>query len=143
MGNKTFLSFATVSQALRTIPLPDIDGVVGIGRGGVVPASLLAYRLQCDLRIVHVNYRDDDHCPRYAQPQWLEGALSDLPAASRLLLVDDVAVSGKTLAFVASQLTGHIVTTLVLKGAADRVVFPEIATCVHWPWNAVSPVTYH
>ena len=55
--------------------------------------------------------------------------------ATRILLVDDVSVSGQTLATVQARLRNFTVTTLVLKGKADLVVFPQLATCVRWPWK--------
>ena len=135
MDNKVSLSFATISEALREFPLPEVDHVVGIGRGGVVPASLIAHQLQRKLSIVWVNYRHDDNQPAHDLPQWLESELSHFDADARILLVDDVAVSGQTLAAVKERLSDYAVTTLVLKGTADLVVFPTIATCVHWPWQ--------
>lgn len=135
MDNKVSLSFATISEALRELPLPEVDHVVGIGRGGVVPASLIAHQLQRELSIVWVNYRHDDNQPAHDHPQWLESELPYFDADARILLVDDVAVSGQTLAAVKERLSDYAVTTLVLKGTADWVVFPTIATCVHWPWR--------
>ena len=72
MEHKTSLAFTTISEALRTFPLPETDCVIGIGRGGVVPASLIAHQLGCDLRIVQVNYRDDNNRPAHEQPQWIQ-----------------------------------------------------------------------
>ena len=138
MSHKTTLSFTTISEALRAFPLPQTDCVVGIGRGGTVPASLIAHQLRCDLHMVQVNYRDDANQPSYEQPRWLQEELPKLNPTTRILLVDDVAVSGKTLTIVKSRLRAYAVTTLVLKGKADLVVFPTIATCVHWPWNVTT-----
>ncbi len=135
MDNKVSLSFAAVSEALREFSLPEVDRVVGIGRGGVVPASLIAHQLQRELSIVWVNYRNDDNQPAYERPQWLDAELPYFDPGDRILLVDDVAVSGQTLAAVKERWSDCAVTTLVLKGTADLVVFPTIATCVHWPWK--------
>ncbi len=135
MDNKVSLSFAAISEALREFPLPEVDRVVGIGRGGVVPASLIAHQLQRELSIVWVNYRNDDNQPAHERPQWQDAELPYFDPGDRILLVDDVAVSGQTLAAVKERLSDFTVTTLVLKGTADLVVFPTIATCVHWPWK--------
>ena len=135
MGHKTSLSFTTVSEALRAFSLPQTDCVIGIGRGGVVPASLIAHQLGCDLHIVQVNYRDDDNRPTYQHPRWIQDTVPDFRPDTRVLLVDDVSVSGQTLATVSARLKDFTVTTLVLKGKADLVVFPDLATCVHWPWK--------
>ena len=60
--------------------------------------------------------------------------LSDL-AGKLILLVDDVSVSGKTMAVALSQLKGLSVKTFAMKGKADYVLFPDIQDCVKWPWK--------
>ncbi|MEM8970289.1 MAG: hypothetical protein AAGE93_27990, partial [Bacteroidota bacterium] len=55
-----------------------------------------------------------------------------------ILLVDDVSVTGKTLKTVKAELAEYRVTTFVLKGKADLVVFPDIGTCVDWPWKSIN-----
>lgn len=135
---KVALSFQTISQAIRQLSLPPFDLVVGIGRGGVVPASLIAHTFGLDLAVVQFNYRDDANQPRHAVPQLLH--TEALPGGVRsVLLVDDVSVTGKTLEAARALLGGYAVTTLVLKGHADYVLFPEISTCVHWPWQPRQP----
>lgn len=54
-----------------------------------------------------------------------------------------MSVTGKTLEKVKKELYGYEVTTLVFKGKADHVLFPEIRTCVEWPWNAVMEQEQH
>ena len=134
--SKVSLSFSEISSRLQKVALPPIDHVVGIARGGIVPACTLAHQLQCELTILRINYRNDDNRPRYEVPQNLSSTLPDLSHAHSLLLVDDVSVSGKTLAL-AKQLLNHPrVYTFTLKGKADFVLFPEVNSCVNWPWNA-------
>ncbi len=136
---KTDIDFDRISRAIRDIALPEVDVVVGIGRGGIVPACLLAYRLERQMIVFPINYRDDENQPRYESPA--VGPAPEVPPQARsVLLVDDVSVSGSTLEAARAAL-GHLhVTTLVLKGTADIVVFPDITTCVNWPWN-VKPNT--
>ncbi len=130
----TPLSFSEISRRLRALPLPQVDLVLGIATGGTVPASLVAHQLGCDLQLVYVNYRDESNAPRYPEPVLF--TLPPLPEGRRrILLVDDVSVSGKTMETVLPLLAGHEVTTLVMKGKADLVLFPEVKTCVQWPWK--------
>ena len=69
----TPLDFTDISARLRAWTFPEkIDGVVGIARGGVVPAALVAHRLGVGLKVLAVNYRDDAHEPRFAAPRVLE-----------------------------------------------------------------------
>ena len=83
------------------------------------------------------NYRDDSNQVRYLRPR-LRCKTSLPEGVDHALLVDDVSVSGKTLDAARGHLNGVRVTTLVLKGAADIVLFPEIANCVAWPWKPLS-----
>ena len=131
---KVDLSFQEIADAIRAVVLPPFDLVVGVGRGGVVPASLLAFHHNTDLAVVHFNYRDDDNQPRYEAP--VLQAPPALPDDIRtMLLVDDVSVTGKTLNAARQLFDGYDVTTLVLKGRADYVLFPDIRSCVNWPWK--------
>ena len=134
MAPKVALDFLTIRQRLRECALPDVDRVVGIGSGGVVPAALTAFQLARPLSILPINFRAADNRPRYEKPQVL-GEIDLPPGEQRLLLVDDVSVSGRTLALAKEILAGHQVTTLVMKGQADIVLFPEIGECVRWPWH--------
>lgn len=132
---KVDLSFQEISQTIHQVELPGFDLVVGVGRGGVVPASLLAYKLGTGLAVVDINYRDDDNQPRHDAPVLLRPP--SIPDGVRtILLVDDVSVTGKTLDAARDLFDGYAVTTLVMKGRADIVLFPNISSCVNWPWKS-------
>lgn len=128
------VDFLTISQALEEIKLPDCQLVVGIAKGGVVPASLVAYKMGCDLKIVHFNYRNEENIPQHSAPL-LVNKITLPENISSILLVDDVAISGKTLASAKELFKNYKVTTMVLRGKADYVLFPELTTCVQWPWK--------
>ncbi len=131
--------FEEISDALHNLTLPSVDLVVGIGSGGIVFASMVAYKLQVPMKIVWISYRAPDHEPLYPSPRLCETISLPLEIEN-ILLVDDVAVSGKTLETAKEILGLFKVTTLVLKGTADIVLFPDIKTCVHWPWNPPKPI---
>ena len=133
-STNTRLAFTDIARRIRHLDLPTVDAVIGIAIGGIVPASLVAYQLDVPLGILQINYRDLNNDPRYEEPQLL--GQDNLPSQpSRILLVDDVAVTGQTLQVATKALAGHDLTTLVLKGQADIVIFAEINTCVDWPWK--------
>jgi uncharacterized protein len=128
------LDFETISTALWKIPLPNVDCIVGIATGGIVPASLLAHQLRRPFYRLTINYRAPDNTPQRPVPELLQ-PVPRLPENARILLVDDVSVSGKTLQLAKELLPGYQIVTFTLKGNADIVVFPEIAECVAWPWK--------
>jgi len=128
------VSFRQVARRMAALPLPEVDLVVGIGESGAVAASLAAAKLGCELFMLPIMFRHPDNRPMFGRPR-LRGPSRRIPAAKRVLLVDDVSVSGKTMALARNALKGRHVTTFVLKGKADLVLFPEITACVSWPWK--------
>ena len=128
------LSFKQITERLKTLNLPEIDLVIGIGSGGVPAATMLAYHLNAELLVMTLNYRDEQNKPRYESPKVIHKPNWQLQN-QRILLVDDVSVSGKTMNAALEQLPGLNVKTLAMKGKADFVLFPEIKDCVKWPWK--------
>lgn len=136
MASKPLIDFQEIGRRIREQSLPPADAVVGIRTGGVVPASLIAFQTGLPLYFIGLNYRrPGDHEPVHAEPVLTAQVPEIPPAYSRLLLVDDVGVSGASLRAASACLPGRQITTLVLKGNADIVLFPEVAGCVQWPWN--------
>ena len=132
----TPLSFREISRRLDDWPFPGgIDGVVGIATGGVVPAALAAQRLGLELKVIALNYRDDANEPRFPEPKLLS-AVPNLGDWRRVLLVDDVYVSGKSWHAARALLPAAVeVLPFVLKGKADFALIREVDGCVQWPWR--------
>jgi len=128
------LSFREITERLKQIQLPETDVVIGIGSGGIPPATMVAYHLNAELQVMVLNYRDEQNTPRYEEPKVLTKPEWKLEG-KRILVVDDVSVSGKTMQAALEQLKGLNVKTLAMKGKADFVLFPEIKDCVKWPWK--------
>ncbi len=128
------ISFESITEALRRTKLPPSDLVVGIGSGGVVFAAMAAYALEAPLRIIWLNYRGLNNTPIHPTPQ-ISQPFSLPQGTKSVLLVDDAVVSGKTLETAKKILPKIEITTMVLKGNADIVLFPDIHSCVQWPWN--------
>jgi xanthine phosphoribosyltransferase len=109
--------------------------VVGIATGGVVPAALVASRLGVEMKVVALNYRDEANEPRFAEPKLLS-SMPDLSRWRRVLLVDDVYVTGKSWHAVRALIPhGTEVLPFVLKGRVDFALIQEIEGCVQWPWK--------
>jgi uncharacterized protein len=128
------LSFGDIKKRLDRLNLPDFDFIIGIASGGVVPASLIAYKTGIQLKLIKINFRDGSNNPQHDKPTILNGLDSDIKN-KRILLIDDVSVTGKTLETAKSCMLGNYTETLVFKGTADYVLFPQIDNCVNWPWR--------
>lgn len=134
-ASKVRLDFTAIAARLKGVELPEVDVVYAIATGGVVPGALVAYELGVPLKRLDINYRAADNSPQRPAPELL-APVDVEPFATRVMLVDDVSVSGQTMQLARAQLAGCQITTLVLKGReADFVLFPEVASCVIWPWN--------
>jgi hypoxanthine phosphoribosyltransferase len=134
-NEKISLGFKEISEAIHHFRFPDIDFVIGIATGGIYPAIMIAHQLKVDFGFLHINYRDPENKPRYDEPRILSNPLKTPDKSRRILLVDEVSVSGKTMDKALEILKGYNVTTFVLKGKGDYVLFPDIRTCVIWPWK--------
>ncbi|MEE9117116.1 MAG: phosphoribosyltransferase [Calditrichia bacterium] len=134
MADRVALSMDEIMDRLQSFSFPEVDLVVGITSGATFPAKKIADLLNLPVRYIHINFRLPDNTPKYENPQLIK--MDTIPSHyARLLLVDDVSVSGKTLKCAVENLQNFTVYTFVLKGKADYVLFPEINTCVDWPWK--------
>lgn len=100
-----------------------------------MPAALVAQRLGVELKLIALNYRDDANEPRYPEPKLLS-RIPDLGLWRRVLLVDDVYVSGKSWHAARALLPADIeVLPFVLKGQVDFALIRDVDGCVQWPWK--------
>ena len=132
---KLNLEFTDISRSLKSFRFPEVDYIVGIATGGIYPAIMVAHQLDKPCRFIHVSFRDAENNPIHSEPELLSGNINDIPKGSAILLVDEVSVSGKTINKALEILSDFHVRTFVLKGKGDFVLFPEINTCVNWPWK--------
>jgi hypoxanthine phosphoribosyltransferase len=128
------VTFPEIKNALDKFSLPLVDLVVGIAEGGMVPATLTANKLGCELASIKINYRDINNNPQFEKPEIIKPFEKSIKGKN-ILLVDDVSVTGKTLEEARSLFKGNHVTTFVFKGKADYVLLPDIKDCVDWPWK--------
>lgn len=112
-----------------------LDGAIGIASGGVVPAALVAQRLRLGLKVIALNYRDEANEPRFPEPR-LISAVPALGGWRRVLLIDDVWVSGKSWHAARAALPAEVeVLPFVLKGKVDWALIRDVDGCVQWPWR--------
>lgn len=132
--SKRVITLDAMMAAVKEKVTGDFDLVVGIERGGVLPACLASRWLNLPLTCMNIRFRDDGHRPTAESPQLLRG-LSQETKGLRILLVDDVCKTGATLSRAEQELTGAAVNTMVIFGPADISLFGPHDQCIHWPWD--------
>lgn len=126
-------SFEEVLERFRTIPIDEpFDMIVAIANGGIVPAGILNQRLGVEVRLLHINLRDERQQPRYDTPQLLSPVDFDV-TGKRILLVDDRIKSGSTIRLAKELMKeAAVVRTFAVNGTADYALYDE--TCFRFPW---------
>lgn len=126
---------------------PDI--LLGIARGGLVPAGALAYALDCkNLFTISVEFYtgvDSRLDVPVMLPPFLDAR--DLDAA-KVLVVDDVADTGRTLELVHEFCGGHVAQaqTAVLYEKPRSIIKADFVwrrtdRWINFPWSTEAPVT--
>ena len=130
-------SFKEIVTALAAWSFPaDIDGVVAIATGGIVPGALVAQRLGVDLKTIAIAYRNAINEPQFAQPK-LISSVPGLGAWRRVLLVDDFFLSGRSWDAARAHLPKQVeVLPFVLIGEVDFALFRGPLNVSRWPWSA-------
>ena len=125
-----------------------VDIVIAIARGGLLPAGALAYALGTKAAgTLNVEfYTDIDETlpdPVVLAPQLDTQAL----AGKSLLVVDDVADSGRTLALVMDLLVAHAADarSAVLYTKSRTIIRPDYSwrstdLWITFPWSALPPI---
>lgn len=133
-NKKTKISFNEIIKKIEKIDLPDCDLIIGIGRGGTIPASILSHILNKDLRILWINFRDGKNKIMYKTPKLVKKFNTKIKN-KKILLVDDVSKTGKTLEYAKRILNKeNKIKTFVINGKADYSLF-NYKECIEWPWN--------
>jgi hypothetical protein len=101
---KTYYTWSDVEnqtqEILRQIALDPWrpDYVVGLTRGGLVPANLISQYLECPMECLKVSLRDDA-----TQPEHNLWMAEDAYEGKKILIVDDINDSGATLNWIQSD----------------------------------------
>ncbi len=116
------------------------DVVIGIERGGCMLAAMTAYRLRAELVTVRASLYDDSRPARELRAKPIvepPPGLSATIADKRVLVVDDVSNTGRTLGAVAecARTAGaREIKTFVYAGKADFSCRP-FGKCLKFPWE--------
>lgn len=110
----------------------DFDLIIGIKNGGVVPSYLLGEKLNSPIDFVKIHFRDENQNPKYKEPVLTEECKYDI-SDKKILLVDDVSKTGKTIEKAKNSLNAYKIKTFVVNGKADYNLYDE--ECFWLPWR--------
>ena len=109
------------------------DVIVAIARGGLFPAALIQQKLQIDLEVLWINFRDANQQTQYDEPLLIKPINFNFHDKN-ILLVDDRSRTGKTFDKAKELLSGaKSIKTCVVNGTADYPLFDE--NCFMFPWR--------
>ena len=126
-------SFEEVMQKFRNIRFHEtFDMIVAIANGGFIPAAIINQRLQIEMELIKINFRDCEQCPRYDVPRLMAPIGFDC-RRKRILLVEDRVKSGATIRAATGLLhDAAAIKTFAVNGKADYALYDE--ACFRFPW---------
>ncbi|MBD3309879.1 phosphoribosyltransferase [Candidatus Woesearchaeota archaeon] len=127
------LNWEEFNRRLTALDLKDFDLIVAIGQGGIIPAAFIQQKLGIPMQIISIQYRDKEHNPIYEDAKLLENRSFNLKN-KKILLVDDVSRTGKTINKAKEYLKDNQIKTFVINGPADLNLFNE-KECIKMPWK--------
>lgn len=129
------LTLKEINTKIEKIKFPEFDLIVAIGKDGIMPASLLRYFLKVPVSVIWLNYRDENNKPIRQNPLLKKPLNKNVKNLKnkKILLVDTISKTGKTLEKAKELLEGNTVKTFVINGKADYSLF-NYEGCIEWPW---------
>ena len=110
----------------------NFDLIVAIANGGIVPAGIINQKLNTEVEILHINFRDDYQQPKYSTPKLLKPIDFEFQG-KKILLVDDRIKTGATIDVAKKLLEGaKLIKTFAVNGNADYALYNE--SCFRFPW---------
>ena len=129
-------SLEEIINRIRLMELPvNINMVVAVARGGIIPATLIMQKLQCDLELLWINYRDNQNKPNYESPKLMKPISFDVKNKN-ILLVEDRIKTGASVNYAKQTLLemgASSVLTFAVNGKADYCIYDE--ACFPMPWK--------
>ncbi len=127
-------SFEEVKEKLASFSFEeDFDLLVAIANGGIIPAAILNQRLNIEMRLLRINWRDAKQKPIYEAPKLIIPIDFEYKGR-RILLVEDRVKTGASLWFAKELLEkdAALVKTFAVNGPADYSLYNE--NCFKFPW---------
>ncbi len=138
----TWERFAELAGKLtETLSSMQIDAVVGIARAGLIPATAIACALRKEMYPVRITRRENDTVV-FDHPVW-KVDVSEEVAGKAVVVVDEIADTGETLALVAKRVqelgAERVVTACLISHSwanpTPHHVALRIDALVIFPWD--------
>ncbi len=126
------LTFSKFFSLLNKVKFEKLDLIVAIGKGGIIPAVFIHQKLKIPIETIWINFRDETNKPIRKEPILIK-KLKKIKN-KKILLVDDVSRTGKTLEKAKKILKGNKIKTFVVNGKADYYILNK-EECVEFPWK--------
>jgi hypoxanthine phosphoribosyltransferase len=125
---KTYISWKQIHDDIDVLAsnIKNVDAIIGVGRGGLIPATLLSYKL--NVKVIN-NFQtqsyDDRNIPEafklWQTPE--DHFVNTFSGSKTILVVDDLSDKGKTLDFIKRYFTHknvnlRFVTLYIKKGTS-------------------------
>ena len=146
--DKLYIKFEDVKSGINDFRFTKkFDAILCVTRGGLVPAGLLSYKLDCKnvFNIKAESYDDEKRRGEIYVQSMAKEDIEDLLDSKNILIVDDVYDSGSTMIAVVEELKKYgiedsqINTFCVItkhEYAVDYSLFEcELGTWVVFPWD--------
>ena len=133
-GELQIINLDKLMEMIRAKVEGKFDMVVGIERGGILPAYLASRWLDVPLKAIRIPSQDENHLTQNRQSHLEHSWMADI-RGMRVLLVDDVVNTGATLRRAAQELAGAEITSMTISGEADISLFGPHEKCIRWPWE--------
>lgn len=129
-------TFEEIKKRIELITFQDdqFDLIVAVANGGIIPAAMLAQRLEVSIQMIKLSFRDASQQSIYESPQLMEPIAFDV-SGKNILLVEDRVKSGATLSLAKQLLMekgAAQVKTFAVNGKADYPLL-DVA-CFRFPW---------
>jgi len=125
--------YGKLDGVLAWIQSEQFEGIVAIANGGIMPAAILHEESGLPMDVVQINYRDHENKPRFPDARLLQDGPAPFPG-KKVLIVDDVSRTGRTLARAREYLSRSAVKTFLINGEADFSLY-RTSECLRMPWK--------
>ncbi|MFH1283008.1 MAG: phosphoribosyltransferase family protein [bacterium] len=118
---KKIISLNEIVRKINAVRFKKYDLIVAIGTDGIMPARLIQKKLKIPIEIIKIKYRNKANKPIYRSPKLISQKAKF--KGKKILLVDLVSRTGKTLEKAKRVLKGNAIQTFVINGQADNSLY--------------------